>query len=79
MRIVEEVALVAEISSRIHADDLKRAINRSNIARKVFPDRRVIPGVIGSDARVIRDQVHSGVWLVEKNHVRELTEVSARY
>lgn len=68
----EEVTLVAEVASRVHADDVVKATELAKIAAHAVPKRRAIPVVAGPEADVIRDKSCPGVWLVENHHAREL-------
>lgn len=67
----EQVAVVAEIASTAHIDDVLRALERADIAARAT-GRRAVPVVMGQKAEVIRDALHPGVWLVENHNVREL-------
>ncbi len=68
----EMVTLVAEIAVTVHKDDVTRALRRAEVASRATK-RRCIPVVMGERAEVIRDTSYPGVWLVERDDIRELT------
>ena len=67
----EQVAVVGEIASTVHIDDVLRALERAEIAARAT-GRRAVPVVMGQKAEVIRDALHPGVWLIENHDVKEL-------
>lgn len=71
----EQVAVVGEIGQTVHVDDVLRAIERADIAKRAT-GRRSVPIVMGQKAGVIRNAKHPGVWLVEDNKTRELIGIN---